>query len=166
MRTSLFILALAGLLLTAPAALAHAPATVAATAPPLQGAAAEAAAVVDRFHAALNAGDTTAAAALMSDEVLVLESGGAEHSKSVYAAHHLAADAAFQKAAQETQLRRVGDASGDLAWVATEGRVQGKSGERTIDRLTTETMLLARTPSGWRIIHVHWSSRSAPAPKP
>lgn len=150
-----------------PLAHAHDPtASAPAATAPLIGDAAEAAKVVDRFHAALNAGDTAAAAALMSDEVLVLESGGAERSKAAYAAHHLAADAAFQKAARETHLRRVGGGSGDLAWVATEGRVQGQSGERSIDRLTTETMLLARTPAGWRIIHVHWSSRGAPAPKP
>lgn len=167
MRSSLPVTALAALLLIggAQAARAHDPA-IAATSPasPLAGDAANAAKVVDRFHAALAAGDTSGAAALMSDQVLVLESGGAERSKAAYAAHHLAADAAFQKAARATQLRRVGGASGDLAWVATEGRVQGQSGERIIDRMTTETMLLARTGEGWRIVHVHWSSRAAPKP--
>jgi len=101
----------------------------------------------------------------MSDGVLVLESGGAERSKAAYAAHHLAADAAFQKAANESLVRRVGASSGDIAWVATEGRVKGQVGERIIDRMTTETMLLQRTPAGWRIVHVHWSSRAAPTAK-
>lgn len=160
------VLAVALASLGAQNAAAHEPAkTAAATAPALQGDAAAAAKVVDAFHAALNAGDTAAAAALMSDGVLVLESGGAERSKTAYAEHHLAADAAFQKAAQETLLRRVGGASGDLAWVASEGQVQGQVGERAIDRMTTETMLLQRTPAGWRIVHVHWSSRAAPAGK-
>lgn len=55
----------------------------------------EAAAVVDAFHAALRRGDTRAAAALLSDDALIFETGGAERSKAEYAAHHLPADAEF-----------------------------------------------------------------------
>lgn len=161
MRKLLSIVAMTTALLASGAA-AHGPTASADAAPPLKGDAAAAAKVVDAFHAALNVGDTASAAALMSDGVLVLESGGAERSKAAYAAHHLAADAAFQKAALESLVRRVGGASGDLAWVATEGLVSGQVGERAINRTTTETMLLERQPAGWRIVHVHWSSRSAP----
>jgi hypothetical protein len=34
---------------------------------------------------------------------------------------------------------------------------------RPVDRLTVETMLLRRHADGWRIQHIHWSSRAAPA---
>lgn len=165
MRTvSAICLATAGLALPA-IALAH-PVTTSAVnkAAPLNGAAADAARVVDAFHAALKAGDTVTAGGLMAPGVLVFEAGGAEASKTAYAAGHLAADAAFEKTAVEETLRRTGAAIGDSAWIATEGRVQARTGEKITDRLTTETMILARTAAGWRIVHVHWSSRAnAPA---
>ena len=61
--------------------------------------------------------------------------------------------------------RRSGGASGELAWVASEGRTQGRYKDRDIDRVTTETMILRRVSGAWKIVHVHWSSRAA-APKP
>ncbi len=128
----------------------------------LSGEAAEAAATVDAFHSAVKAGDVARAAALLDDDIVVFEAGGAERSKAAYAAEHLAADAKFEGAATTTVRRRVGAAAGGMAWIATEGRVQGRSGEKVIDRLTTETMVLRRTPAGWRIAHVHWSSRVSP----
>lgn len=128
----------------------------------LSGEAAAAAATVDAFHSAVKAGDVARAAALLDDDIVVFEAGGAERSRAAYTAGHLAADAQFEAAATATVLRRVGSAAGGMAWIATEGRVQGRSGEKVIDRLTTETMLLRQTSAGWRIVHVHWSSRAAP----
>ena len=143
------------ILIAAMAALACATEAAAA---PLEGIAMEAAATVDAFHAALHRGDTTAAAALIADDALVFESGEAERTKAEYAAHHLAADAAFSKTVGTTTTRRFGGGEGNLAWIATEGRSTGTYKGRTIDSATTETMLLRRTPEGWRIVHVHWSS--------
>ena len=61
--------------------------------------------------------------------------------------------------------RRTGATSGDLAWVASEGRTRGRYKDRDIDRdidrITTETMILRRVGGVWRIVHVHWSSRAA-----
>lgn len=129
----------------------------------LSGDTAEAAVVVDAFHAALKARDVPKAASLVADGALVFEAGGAERSKAEYAASHLPADAAFESSATETLTRRSGAASGDLAWIATEGRVQARLGQKIIDRVTTETMVLSKTSAGWRIVHVHWSSRTAPS---
>jgi len=160
-------LAAAALCASPLAALAHEPSKASPATPSSQlpKAAAEAARAVDGFHAALRAGDTRAALGFLSDTALIYEAGGAERSKAAYASEHLAADAAFEASATEMPLRRTGGASGDLAWIATEGRVQAKTGEKLTDRLTTETAILRRTPAGWRIEHVHWSSRAA-APKP
>jgi ketosteroid isomerase-like protein len=127
----------------------------------LSGGAADAAAVVDAFHSALKTGDVDRAASLLSDDVTIFESGGAERSKADYAAGHLGADAKFEGAASVTVRQRTGFASGDIAWIATEGRIQGRSGDKAIDRLTTETMVLRKTPAGWRIVHVHWSSHAS-----
>ncbi|HEX6072099.1 MAG TPA: nuclear transport factor 2 family protein [Sphingomicrobium sp.] len=120
---------------------------------------ADAAAVVDAFHSALAKGDTRAAAALLADDALIFEGGGAERGKAEYAAHHLGADAAFSQAVRSVTTRRSGDSAGDIAWVASEGRMTGSYKGRAIDQRTTETMVLRKTGEGWRIVHIHWSSR-------
>ena len=124
---------------------------------------ADAAAVVDAFHAALKRGDTAAAAALLSDAALIFEAGGAERSRAEYASEHLPGDAAFAQVVGSELTRRTGGASGDLAWVASEGRTRGRYKDRDVDRITTETMLLRRQAGAWKIVHVHWSSRAATA---
>jgi ketosteroid isomerase-like protein len=121
--------------------------------------------VVDAFHAALDRGDTKAAAGLLADALVVFEGGEVERSKAEYAAHHLSADAVFAGAVGSQLTRRSAGVSGALAWVASEGRTQGRYKDRDIDRITTETMVLQRTSGVWKIVHVHWSSRAA-APKP
>lgn len=125
--------------------------------------AAGAAAIVDAFHAALEVGDTAAALALLSPEVMIFEEGGAERSRDEYASHHLASDAAFAAAAEATVARRSGWAHGDVAWITSEGGTTGQFNGRAVDRLTAETMVLKRHADGWRIHHIHWSSR---APRP
>ena len=122
--------------------------------------AAEAAAVVDAFHAALTQGDTAAALTLLDPEVMIFEEGGAERSREEYASHHLGADAAFAAATEATLARRSGRADGDVAWITSEGRTTGQFNGRAVDRLTVETMVLRRHADGWRIHHIHWSSRA------
>lgn len=124
--------------------------------------AAPAATAVDAFHAALKSGDTAGALALLSPDVMIFEEGGAERSRDEYASHHLASDAAFAAASEATVARRSGWADGDIAWITSEGRTTGQFNGRAVDRLTTETMVLKRHADGWRIHHIHWSSR-APA---
>lgn len=122
--------------------------------------AADAARTVDAFHAALKAGNTAAALALMAPDVMIFEEGGAERSRDEYASHHLGSDAAFAAASEATVARRSGWADGDVAWVTSEGRTTGQFNGRAVDRLTTETMVLKRHADGWRVHHVHWSSRT------
>lgn len=128
----------------------------------LSPAGAKAAAVVDAFHAALRAGDVAKAAELMDSSAVIFEAGGVEQSRAAYVAQHLSADAAYEKDARLTLSYRTGGAADGLAWIVTEGRVQTRIAGQTIDRVTTETMILRRSHAGWRIIHVHWSSRAAP----
>ncbi len=122
----------------------------------------EASAVVDAFHAALKANETGKALGFLAEGVMIFEEGGAERSRDEYAAHHLEADASFAAVTEATITRRAGWAEGDVVWLTTEGRTTGLAGDRTIDRLTVETMVLKRMPEGWRIQHIHWSSRAAP----
>jgi ketosteroid isomerase-like protein len=125
---------------------------------------AEAARVVDAFHAALGRGDTSAALRLLAEDALIFESGGVERSRAEYAAHHLAADAAFAQAVPSTRTRRVSRSDGPFAWVASEGRTTGVWKGKPVDRRTTETVLLRREGGRWLIVHIHWSSGAAPAP--
>ena len=76
----------------------------------------------------------------------------------VYAKHHLRADAKFSRLVSSAVHRRAGNSNGALAWIASEGRTTGAYKGKPLDLLTTETMLLRRTNTGWRIVHIHWSS--------
>jgi ketosteroid isomerase-like protein len=117
-----------------------------------------AAAVVDAFHASLSRGDTQSAAAVLADDALIFEEGGVERNKAEYVARHLPADAAFSKVVSSSVARRSGNATGALAWIATEGRTTGTYKGKAVNRVTTETMLLRRDGQGWKIVHIHWSS--------
>ena len=117
---------------------------------------------MDAFHAALRRGDTKAAAALLTDDALIFEEGGAERSKAEYSSHHLPADAAFSKAVSASVARRTGHSTGSLAWIATEGQVSGTYQGKAINRATVETMVLRRVGPAWKIVHIHWSSGAKP----
>src|SRR5690348_12621959 len=80
--------------------------------------------VVNRFHAALERGDSAGATALLDERVEVLESGEYE-TRDDYLRHHLAADIAFARTVRSSrQLRRVVQA-GDGAWVVSTSRAAG-----------------------------------------
>ena len=130
----------------------------------LTPAAASVARTVDAFHAALARADTNGAAALLAEDATVFEQGEAELSKSAYTASHLVADIAYLREVRETVTGRSGGVTGRLAWIATQGRSQGRFQDRDVDRQTTETMILRLTSEGWRIAHVHWSSHGAKPP--
>ena len=148
----------AALLLSASQLLLAGHASAQATHEKLPAPAGAAAAVVDGFHAALARGDTQAALTFLADDALIFEGGAVERSKSEYAAHHLAADAAFSQAVPGVRHRRSGDAVGDIAWIASEGHTTGTYKDTPVDRLTTETMVLKRVGDTWKIVHIHWSS--------
>ena len=121
--------------------------------------AAEAAVVAERFSAALAAGDRAEVEALLLPEALVLEAGGIE-TKEEYFGHHFGADAAFLAAMEREPSGRTTHVAGDAAWVASTGRLHGIMGTRTVDIDSAELLVLRRTPAGWRVAAVHWSSRS------
>ena len=150
----------AALLVVAAPLSAHDRSHKASSAPAIPIAAKAPVAVVDAFHAALRRGDLRTAAALVADDALIFEGGGAERTKSEYVAHHLPADAAFSRGVSSIVTWRTAHSNGAMAWVASEGRTTGSYKGKALDLATTETMLLRRTSSGWKIVHVHWSSAS------
>lgn len=154
------LLVIASLLTTAPAAAvaqnSHAHVVVV-----MSLEAQEAAKVVDAFHAALVNSDGAAAAALLAVDALIFESGHAERSRAEYASHHAGADAAYAAAVPSKLTQRSGFVQGDTAWIVSESRATGSYKDKPVDRVTTETMILRKTAEGWRIPHIHWSSRAA-----
>ena len=148
------------LAVSAPATMAHEPAVAPASVPVVDDAAAPAIVIVDAFHAALGSGESATVLALLTEDVIVLEEGGAERSREEYAGHHLPADMAFAAATEAEITHRAASVEGDIAWVLTEGRTSGAFNGRPVDRLTSETMILHRQAGGWRIRHIHWSSRA------
>ena len=116
--------------------------------------------VVDQFSSALKSGDLKRAGEALADDVVILESGGAEHSREEYLDGHAKHDAAFLKDAHIEVTRRTARVEGPLVWVATESELHTIDKGQPITLLSTETMLVKRTADSWRIIHIHWSSRA------
>ena len=108
-------------------------------------AATDAVAAVERFSSALSAGDLAKATAELDPDVLILESGGAENGRAEYLAGHAKSDAAFLKAARISLKARTAQASGDLAWVASESEIHAVKAEKMLMIDSTETMVVRKT---------------------
>ena len=118
-------------------------------------------AAVDAFLDALAAGKAEEAAGWLAPDVLVYESGGKEGSRDEYVAQHLKADIEFLSKATTERLERAVNGGDETAWVTSRSRIRGHSGGKPADVVTDETMVLTRGAEGWRIRHIHWSSRTA-----
>lgn len=119
----------------------------------------DAVAALERFSTALSAGNLEAAGAELDPSVLILESGGAERSRDEYLGGHAKSDAAFLKTAHLTLKRRTATAAGDLAWVGSESEIHTSKDGKPLAVVSTETAILKKTAAGWKIVHLHWSSR-------
>jgi hypothetical protein len=116
-------------------------------------------AVADTFSRALAAGDTGTVRALLLPDVLIYESGGAETSAAEYASHHMPGDMAFLSKLTREQLSQLSGGDASTAWVATRTRLTGRYKGKDVDLNSTETLVMTRTDTGWRIAHIHWSSK-------
>ena len=135
------------------------PALAGAPQPDVPEAAQAAVATVDRFFAALSSGDLDRAGAELDPDVVILESGGAEYSAAEYLGGHAKSDAEFLKTARQKLGRRTARASGELAWIASESELETQQDHKPVTIVSTETMVLRAAQAGWKIVHIHWSSR-------
>jgi len=117
-------------------------------------------ATVDRFFAALSAGDIDRAAAELDPQVIILESGGAERSAAEYLGGHAKSDAEFLQRAKHQPGHRIARASGELAWVASDNEMVIEQDGKPVTIASAETMVLRRSGSSWKIVHIHWSSQA------
>ncbi len=114
--------------------------------------------VVEAFHRALAAGDSTSALALLHAEVVIFEQGRAENLEE-YRSHHLAADIRFASQTTRHVVDPRVEIRGEFAVYTARAHTVGRVGDRDIDSNGVETMVLALTDEGWKIFHIHWSSR-------
>jgi ketosteroid isomerase-like protein len=111
-----------------------------------------------RFRDAAAAADSATMLGLLAPDAVILESGGAEN-VAEFRAHHLAADIEFARAVEETRAALRVVVSGDIAWAAGTSTARGKFRGRDVNSSGAELMVFTRTPQGWRIAAIHWSSR-------
>lgn len=119
--------------------------------------------VAHELHDALARGDSAAVLDLLADGVRVYEGGHAE-TRSEYRAGHLAADIEFvggmDRRTLAEHVRTSGNRVGDMALYLSEYRMTGTFRGEAVDTRGTETLVMQRvSEGGWRIVHVHWSSR-------
>lgn len=134
-------------------------ALLAQSARPVQGDSASVAGVVERYDRALAAGDSAAALALLAPDAVILESGGVE-TREEYRSHHLASDIGFARTAQTARSPVRVVVVGDAAWATTTSSTQRTVDGRAVESTGAELMVLTRTPDGWQIRAIHWSSRT------
>lgn len=114
--------------------------------------------VVNEFHNALSNGDSAAALRLLSNDVMILESGAVE-ARSEYRSHHLPADIEFARGVAGKRGPLHVSVKGLVAWTARTSETKGQFKGRAIDSTGAESMVLTKEASGWRIRSIHWSSR-------
>lgn len=118
---------------------------------------------VSNYHKALTSGDSLAALNLLAPDAVILESGGME-TRSEYRSHHLPGDIAFARAVKSVRGPLNVVVAGSTAWTFSTSTAQGDFNGRAINSLGAESMVLTRTPKGWRIRSIHWSSRNRRPP--
>jgi uncharacterized GH25 family protein/ketosteroid isomerase-like protein len=115
--------------------------------------------VVHRFHGALESGDSATALSLLAEDAVIQESGGVE-TRAEYRGHHLPGDIEFARAVRSERGPVRVRVAGDAAWASSTSTTQGEFRGRAINSAGAELMVLVRTPQGWRIAAIHWSSRA------
>lgn len=118
------------------------------------------------YDAAFNAKDLEKLAAFYHPDVTIYEGGGINNGWVDYRDRHLGPEL---KAFENLQFGHSNTKvtmlpGGQSAYVTSEYAIRAKMGERDLDSRGLETLVLVKTPDGWRIRHSHTSSRPARRP--
>ena len=114
--------------------------------------------VVAMYSEAIASGDSAAALGLLADDAVILESGGIE-TRAEYRSDHLPADIRFAKGVRSQRGPVHVRIRGDVAWATSTSTTQREVNGSVANSNGAELMVLVRTPSGWKISAIHWSSR-------
>ena len=141
---------------------AFAQSTPAAAASATQSAENEATRAVDAFMTALYNGQLEAARQSMTPDAVVIANGTVLGTRDGYIDGAAKADAAAMKSVRSRELmHRDSQVDARMAWVVSEKRMVGEGAGQLRAMVLTETFLLTKTSSGWKIRGIHWSSRNA-----
>ncbi len=118
----------------------------------------EASRVLAAFHAALQRGDSATATAQLATDATIYESGYAE-TRAEYLAHHLQGDIDFAKTTKTEVKASQQQCSASLCLVLHESETSGSYKGKPVRSRGLESVVLRRDGDGWKIVHLHWSSR-------
>ncbi len=128
---------------------------------------AEIQAVVKAYHEAMARKDVDALKNLFHPDLVVFEAGGVDKGRDAYLEHHLGPELKELKSwtygPMETSVLTGDPTSVVLCSFTYEAALD--SGKISKGK-ATESMVLTRTAEGWRIRHLHWSSRAIKPSKP
>lgn len=123
----------------------------------------EAVRVVDSFSSAMTANNLAGAGTFLDPGAVIVANGVAHGSRDEYLNTTGKARAAFLGKAQAQLVRRQARGGPNFVWVVSSSTYKAsEAGKPPASMLSTETMLLRKGPQGWKIIHIHWSSRGIP----
>jgi len=122
----------------------------------------EAVRVVDSFSSAMTANNLASAGTFLDPGVVIVANGVAHGSRDEYLNTTGKARAVFLGKAQAQLLRRQARGGPNFVWVVSSSTYKATEASKVSTMLNTETMLLRKGPQGWKIIHIHWSSRGIP----
>lgn len=127
-------------------------------------AAVEAVRIVNDFMSAFSTGNLHAAQQFLDPSVVVVANSVIYGDRDAYLKGSARGDALFLQKAQRQLLRRQARAGHTFAWVVSERMLRSSQDGAPMARVNTETMLLAKTMQGWKIVHINWSSRALAIP--
>jgi hypothetical protein len=110
---------------------------------------------------ALATGQLEAARQLMSPEATVVANGQVLGNRDGYIDGAAKGDVAALRTVERVLVHRNAQIGDDTGWVLSEKRVRAAGKPDGPSEAVIETMLLARTSAGWKITHIHWSTRKA-----
>jgi ketosteroid isomerase-like protein len=142
-------------------AFAQSPAAQAQAAQTLSSAQADAAQLVDAFVASLVAEQFDAARQFLAPGAVVVANGQVLGDRDGYIDGAAHGDATALRSVQRELVRREIHAGREFASVVSEKRMRAPGDAKGPSEAVIETMVLARTPNGWKITHIHWSGRHA-----
>ncbi len=117
----------------------------------------EAAQVVKQFHTALRTSDTDLARSVLSNDVLIYESGTAERSAEEYAAGHMKADMQYLATISSEIIEHQIKVNADLAISTAQFKNTRTVAGRSRESISMETIVVSKIDGKWLITHIHWS---------
>jgi ketosteroid isomerase-like protein len=113
---------------------------------------------LESFYAAMKAGDTAAAMALIAEDAVFAE-GGRLETRAEYEKNHLPADIGFEKEVSGKRGPLKITFKGDAAWVIATTDYDGTFEGAPVSFTSAQLAVLTRESGNWKIRSIHWSSR-------